>query len=312
MSHWTPANMPKLTDKIAVVTGANSGLGFQTTLELARQGASVILACRDQAKTQAAIQQIKQIVPSAKLEFMALDLADLNSVAAFAAAFKANHSRLDMLFNNAGVMALPEVRTRQGFEMQIGTNHLGHFALVGQLLDLLLATPWARIINTASLAHTFAARGLDFDDLNWERKPYKKWDAYGASKLANLLFTYELQRRLSKSGAGLIAVAAHPGYASTNLQLAGPDMEKSFLSRSLMQLGNAVLAQPAERGAFPQLYAGTMADVRGGEYYGPDGFRQLRGYPRKVGSNAASRDEKAAAKLWALSEQLTGVRYLSE
>ncbi|HET8708233.1 MAG TPA: SDR family NAD(P)-dependent oxidoreductase, partial [Pseudomonadales bacterium] len=198
MGHWTPANMPNLSDKVAIVTGANSGLGFQTTLELARHGAKVILACRDQGKTQAAMHSIQLQVPNAKLEFMKLDLADLDSVAAFADAFKQKYKQLDFLFNNAGVMALPETRTRQGFEMQFGTNHLGHFALTGHLLPTLLATPGARIINTASLAHDMARRGLSFDDLNWQRRTYHKWGAYGASKLSNLLFTYEMNRRLQK------------------------------------------------------------------------------------------------------------------
>lgn len=311
MSKWTAADMPDLKNKVAIVTGANSGLGYHTALELARKGAHVVLACRGREKTEAAMDQIKATVPSAKLEFMALDLADLDSVAAFAKAFKARHRKLDILCNNAGVMALPLVRTRQGFEMQIGTNHLGHFALTGLLLDVLRATPGARIVNTASLAHTWT-KGMDLDDLNWGRRPYKKWDAYGKTKLANLLFTYELQRRLSKAGASVISVAAHPGYAATNLQTAGPAMEKSAIGRIFMQIGNALLAQPAEMGALPQLYAATAPDVRGSDYYGPDRLGGNRGYPKKVGSNSASRNEETARALWAQSEKLTGVRYLSE
>ncbi len=310
MSNWTAADMPDLKNKVAIVTGANSGLGYHTASELARHGAQVVLACRGREKTEAAMNRIKAAAPGAKLEFMALDLADLDSVAAFAKAFKTRHQKLDILCNNAGVMALPLVRTKQGFEMQIGTNHLGHFALTGLLLDVLKTTPGARIVNTASLAHTWT-RGMDLDDLNWERKPYKKWDAYGKTKLANLLFTYELQRRLSKSGSQVISAAAHPGYAATNLQTAGPEMEKSALGRIFMQIGNALLAQPAEMGALPQLYAASAADVRGGEYYGPNRLFGNRGYPAKVGSNAASRNEDTARALWTLSEKLTGVRYLS-
>ena len=310
MSNWTAADMPDLKNKLAIVTGANSGLGYHTTCELARNGAQVILACRGREKTEAAMKEIKAAVPGAKLEFMALDLADLDSIAAFAKAFKAQHKKLDILCNNAGVMALPFVRTKQGFEMQIGTNHLGHFALVGQLLDVLQATSGARVVSTASMAHTWT-KGMDLGDLNWERKSYKKWDAYGKSKLANLLFTYELQRRLSKAGANLIGVAAHPGYAATNLQSAGPTMEKSAIGQFFMKIGNALLAQPAEMGALPQLYAATMPDVRGGEYYGPNQMGGNRGYPTKVGSNKASRNEEVAHDLWALSEKLTGVRYLS-
>ena len=311
MSKWTPAAMPDLKGKTAVVTGANSGLGYYTALELARHGAQVVLACRSREKTETALRELAAAAPGAKLEFMALDLSDLDSVAAFAKAFKAGHQRLDILHNNAGVMALPLLRTRQGFEMQIGTNHLGHFALTGSLLDVLRATPRARVVSTASLAHRWT-RDMDLDDLNWERKPYKKWDAYGKTKLANLLFTYELQRRLGKAGAGVISVAAHPGYAATNLQAAGPVMEKSTVGRIFMEIGNALLAQPAEMGAFPQLYASTMADVQGGDYYGPDGMGQNRGYPKKVGSNRASRNEATARDLWTLSEKLTGIRFLSE
>lgn len=310
MSKWTAAEMPDLSKKLAVVTGANSGLGYHTAVELARHGATVVLACRGREKTEAAMQQIKAAVPGAKLEFMALDLADLDSIAAFAKSLKARQKKLDLLFNNAGVMALPLRRTQQGFEMQIGTNHLGHFALTGSLLDLLNATPGARIVSTASMAHTWT-RGMDLDDLNWERKPYKKWDAYGKSKLANLLFTYELQRRLSKAGSAVLSVAAHPGYAATNLQTAGPEMEKSGFGRALMSVGNAIFAQPAEMGALPQLYAATTPEVHGGEYFGPDGMGGSRGYPKKVGSSRASRDEQTAGALWALSEQLTGVRFLS-
>jgi NAD(P)-dependent dehydrogenase (short-subunit alcohol dehydrogenase family) len=311
MSHWTTADMPDLKNKLAVVTGANSGLGFHTAFELARNGAQVVLACRGREKAESAMNAIKAAVSGAQLEFMALDLADLDSIAAFAKAFKARHQKLDILHNNAGVMALPLMRTQQGFEMQIGTNHLGHFALTGLLLDVLLAASAARVVGTASLAHNWT-RSMDFDDLNWERKRYKKWDAYGKSKLANLLFTYELQRRLSKAGARAISVAAHPGYAATNLQTAGPTLEKSALGWVFMRIGNALLAQSAEMGALPQIYAASMPDVRGGDYYGPDRMGGNRGYPKKVGSNQASRDEDSARRLWALSEKLTGVRYLSE
>lgn len=311
MSHWTTADMPDLKNKLAVVTGANSGLGFHTALELARNGAQVVLACRGREKAESAMNAIKAAVPGAQLEFMALDLADLDSIAAFAKTFKARHQKLDILHNNAGVMALPLVRTKQGFEMQIGTNHLGHFALTGLLLDVLLAASAGRVISTSSLAHNWT-RSMDFGDLNWERKRYKKWDAYAKSKLANLLFAYELQRRLSKAGARAISVAAHPGYAATNLQATGPTMEKSALGQMFMRIGNALLAQSAEMGALPQLYAASMPDVRGGDYYGPDRMGGNRGYPKKVGSNQASRDEDSARRLWELSEKLTGVRYLSE
>ncbi|NGY03809.1 oxidoreductase [Solimonas terrae] len=310
MGKWTAADMPDLGGKVAVVTGANSGLGYYTARDLAAHGAHVVLACRGREKTEAAMQALKAEVPDAHLEFMLLDLADLDSVAAFASAFKARHPKLDILHNNAGVMALPQMRTKQGFDMQIGTNHLGHFALTGQLLDVLLAAPRGRVVSTASMAHTWT-RGMDLDDLNWERKPYRKWDAYGKSKLANLLFAYELQRRLDQRGASLISVVAHPGYAATNLQGAGAKIENSVIGGAIMKIGNALFGQPAAMGALPQLYAATMPDVRGGEYFGPDRLGGSRGYPTRTRSNAASRDEAVAARLWALSEQLTGVRFLS-
>lgn len=310
MSKWTAADMPGLSGKIAIVTGANSGLGYYTARDLAARGAHVVLACRGRDKTEAAIQALKAEVPNARVEFMMLDLADLDSVTSFARAFKVRYPKLDILHNNAGVMALPQMRTKQGFEMQIGTNHLGHFALTGQLLEPLLATPGARVVSTASMAHVWT-RGMDLDDLSWERKPYKKWDAYAKSKLANLLFAYELQRRLERAGAGMISVVAHPGYAATNLQGAGAKIEKSVLGGLVMKLGNALLGQPAAMGALPQLYAATMPDVRGGEYYGPDRMGGSRGYPTKALSNRASRDEAVAGQLWTLSESLTGVRILS-
>ena len=310
MARWTAAQIPDLKGKVAVVTGANSGLGYHTALELGRHGAQVLLACRSRDKTEAAIAAMRRAAPGAQLEYVGLDLADLDSVRACAAELKQRFRQLDLLMNNAGVMALPLTRTRQGFEMQIGTNHFGHFALTGLLFERLDATPGARVVNTASLAHRWT-RALDFDDVQWERKPYRKWDAYGKTKLANLLFTYEMNRRLAKAGSGLLVAAAHPGYSATNLQFAGPVMEQSALGTFFMKVGNALFAQPADMGALPQLYAATAPDVRGGEYYGPDGIGQNRGYPKRVGSNAASRDEAAAKQLWALSEKLTGVTFLS-
>jgi NAD(P)-dependent dehydrogenase (short-subunit alcohol dehydrogenase family) len=309
MSQWTPADMPAQAGKVAVVTGANSGLGYYTALELARKGAEVVLACRSREKTEPALNDIRKAVPDAKLEFMPLDLADLASVRGFAQAFAAKHPKLDLLVNNAGVMALPLRRTQDGFEMQIGTNHLGHFALTCLLLERLRAAPGARVVNVASLAHNWAP-GLDLDDLNYERSRYHKWIAYGRSKLANLLFTFELQRRLGRAGVNVMAVAAHPGYSATNLGFAGPAMEKSLLGKLAMDIGNNLFAQPADRGALPQLYAATMPDVQGGDYIGPDGWRQLKGYPKKVGCRKLARDPELAGKLWVLSQQLTGVKYL--
>ena len=305
---WTTADVPDLTGKVAIVTGANSGLGYHTTLALAQHGAHVVLACRAREKTEKAMADVRQAAPSARLEFMALDLSDLASIRSFAKDFLARHPRLDILCNNAGVMALPLARTKDGFEMQIGTNHLGHFALTGLLLERLKSTPGSRVVNVASLAHRWT-RGLNLDDLNFETSRYLKWDAYGKTKFANLVFTYELDRRLKAAGANVTVVAAHPGYSATNLGVAGPAMEKSALGKLMMDLGNALFAQRADQGALPQIYAATMPDVRGGDYWGPDGFRQLRGGPKKVGSRRETRDPQTAARLWELSEKLTGVRY---
>lgn len=308
MTHWTASDIPSQAGKLAVVTGANSGLGYYTTLELARKGAQVIMACRSQEKTEPAVNDIRKEVPDAKLEFMSLDLADLKSIRGFVQAFTTKHQTLDLLINNAGVMALPFRKTADGFEMQIGTNHLGHFALTGLLLNTLKATPGARVVNVASMAHNWTP-GMDLNDLNWERKKYKKWDAYGKSKLANLLFTFELDRRLKRAGSQVMSVAAHPGYSATNLGVAGPTMEKSLIGKLMMDIGN-LYAQPADRGALPQLYAATMPDMQGSDYVGPDGFKQMKGYPKKVGCRRIARDQELAAKLWVLSQQLTGVKYL--
>lgn len=307
-SKWTAGQMPALAGKTAIVTGASSGLGLETSVALCAAGARVVMACRNPAKAQTALDEVRSRVPQAQASLMTLDLADLASVRAFAEAFKARHETLDLLINNAGVMAVPMQRTADGFEMQIGTNHLGHFALTGLLLDRLRATPGARVVNVASLAHRWT-RGLDIEDLNFERRRYNKWDAYGKSKLANLLFTFELQRRLKKAGADVIAVAAHPGYSATNLQFVGPQMEGSALGRIVMKLGNALLGQPAAMGALPSLYAASAADVVGGDYFGPDGFHQIAGHPRRVGCREAARDAASAAALWRKSEQLTGVSY---
>jgi NAD(P)-dependent dehydrogenase (short-subunit alcohol dehydrogenase family) len=310
-THWTTADMPPLAGKLALVTGANSGLGLDTTIGLASHGARVVMACRDAEKARVAAGTVRAKVPAAAIDVMTLDLADLDSIHRFAQAFFTQFPRLDILVNNAGVMALPLRRTRQGFEMQIGTNHLGHFALTGLLLDRLRAAPQARVVSLASQAHRITA-GMDLDDLNWEHKPYKKWDAYGKSKLANLLFTFELGRRLRARATNVIAVAAHPGFAATNLQTAGPDMEGSKFGRRFMEIGNVIFAQPAHMGALPSLYACSAADIANGDYIGPDGFQQMRGHPRKVDCSKAAKNPQTAATLWTLSEQLTEVSYLSQ
>jgi NAD(P)-dependent dehydrogenase (short-subunit alcohol dehydrogenase family) len=298
--------MPDLSGKTIVVTGGNSGIGYEAAKQFARKRAHVVLACRDIGKARAAVAAITAEDPTASLAVMPLDLASLASVRSFTAAFLSQHGTLHVLCNNAGVMALPNRKTADGFEIQFGTNHLGHFALTGLLIERLLATPGARVVTVSSGAHRFGA--MRFDDLQWERG-YRKWAAYGQSKLANLLFTYDLQRKLAAAGARLISVACHPGYAATNLQLVGPRMQGSSLLESLAQLGNRFVAQSAALGALPTLYAATAPDVRGGDYIGPHGLAQNWGYPKKVQSNRRSHDTAAATRLWEISEQLTGVCY---
>ena len=305
---WTAGDMPDLTGVRAVVTGANSGLGFHTTLELARHGAGVVLGVRDEARGADALEQVLRQVPLARLEVRRLDLADLASVRAFADATK--QEPLGLLVNNAGVMAIPHRLTADGFEMQFGTNHLGHFALTGLLLPALLAGSLregpARVVTLSSMVHR---RGrLDREDLMGERG-YSPWRAYGQSKLANLLFMRELQRRADAAGVPLLSVGAHPGYAATNLQLAGPRMQGSRLREGVSRLLNAVMAQPAAHGAWPTLRAATDAEARGGDYFGPGGFAQQHGPAVRVGMSAQARDDADASWLWERSVELTGVPF---
>jgi NAD(P)-dependent dehydrogenase (short-subunit alcohol dehydrogenase family) len=287
---WTADDLPDLTGRHYVVTGANSGLGFETARALARRGGSVVLACRDTGKAGTALDRIKSESPGAVVEARELDLASLDSVRAFAGAWPAGRP-IHALVNNAGVMAL---------------HHLGHFALTGRLLPRLLATPGARIVNVSSTMHKIGR--MRWDDLQ-RRERYGKWQAYGQSKLANLLFTYELQRRLEAAKQDAIAVAAHPGYAATNLQTAGPRMEGSTLMERVSLLGNRLFSQSAELGALPSLFAAAAPGVRGGEYFGPDRMFETWGHPTRVRSNARSHDRADQARLWQVSEQLTGVSF---
>jgi len=303
---WIEQHIPSQAGKTALITGANSGLGFEAAKILAGKGAAVTLAVRDTAKGEVAAAAIRAAVPGAELAVAAFDLASLASTRSFADAFARTHGRLDMLINNAGVMAIPRRATADGFEMQFGTNHLGHSALTGLLLPLLLTTPTARIVTVSSGAHILGK--INFDDLQSERS-YSKWGAYGQSKLANLLFAYELQRKLTAAGSQAISVAAHPGYAATNLQSVGPEMEGSRIGKRTMSTANRVLAQSAAMGALPEVYAATSPNVRDGDYIGPDGFLGQKGFPKKVKSNARSHDQAVAARLWAVSEELTGVGY---
>ncbi|WP_433599907.1 oxidoreductase [Nocardia sp. CA-135953] len=288
MSHWDTSNIPDQSGRTIIVTGANSGLGAATVRALAGAGAQVVLACRNLAKGEKVAREI-----GARAEVRELDLADLASVRAFADAV----DRSDVLINNAGVMAVPLRRTADGFEMQIGTNHLGHFALTGLLLEKISD----RVVTVSSGAHR--AGKIDLDDLNWERRKYQRWSAYGQAKLANLMFAYELQRRLTAAGSSKISVAAHPGYAATELQ-----SHTESIQDRVMALGNRLLAQSAEMGALSEIFAATE-QVESGAFYGPDGWGGLRGYPGLSGSTAASKDEQVARGLWELSEKLTGVTY---
>lgn len=304
--HWTADDIPPLDGKRILITGANSGLGFESAKALAKRGAYVILACRTLAKAHGAADAIRSELPDAKVEPDALDLSDLGSVRSFARELTTRHTQLDVLLNNAGVMATPYTRTSDGFELQFGTNHLGHFALTGLLFELLAKTPGARVVSVSSFAHHIGK--LRFSDPAWERR-YAKWPAYGMSKLANLLFTYELARRVAVAGIGVCAAAAHPGYSSTNLQIRGAEMAGAKLAQWTLKGATLLLAQTASMGALPQLYAATADDVRGGDFIGPDGFYELHGHPKKVRSSARSHDAADMQRLWELSERLTGVHF---
>jgi len=295
MAKWTANDIPDLGGKTAVVTGANSGLGYETAIALARHGAHVVLACRDERRGTEAIERLRQEAPQASVELSLLDLADLTSVRKFADAYAGERDHLDILVNNARVMALPERRTTaDGFEMQFGTNHLGHYALTGLLLPQLQARPGARVVSVTSFGHKVGR--MNFDDLQWERS-YRKWLAYGRSKLANLLFIFELDRRARAGGSSIVATVAHPGYANTNLQ-AGTSFQWSNF-----------MAQSAADGALPTLYGATAPDAQGGEFFGPSGFLQQHGAPERVKAAKKAYDTDSARRLWEVSEQLTGVTY---
>ncbi|MER5478146.1 oxidoreductase [Streptomyces sp. NPDC002734] len=302
-TRWTASQIPDQSGRVAVVTGANGGLGLVTALELARHGAEVVLACRDVAKGREAATGIEAAVPSARVDVARLDLADLASVRAFADSLP--HERLDLLVNNAGVMALPHRTTVDGFEMQFGVNHLGHFALTGLLLPRLLATPGARVVTVSSFAH--ALSNLDIHDLNSERQ-YRRWVAYGRSKTANLLFTHELARRLAAAGSDVVAASAHPGYSATNLTAAGPAMEGRHTLGRVLRLADRAVAQTAEAGALPTLYAATAPDVRPDSFTGPS-FLMWRGAPAPSWRAPWTLDDRASTRLWTESERLTAVPY---
>lgn len=307
---WRASRIGDLSGLKAIVTGANSGIGLEATRELLRHGAEVILACRTPSKAEAALSGLKQELPNCSAEIRALDLASLASVERFAGEVE---GPLDLLINNAGVMAIPRRETEDGFEMQIGTNHLGHFALTGRLMPRILEAARAgkrpRVVTVSSQAHRIGI--LRLDDLQRQRS-YDKWAAYGQSKLANLLFMHELGRRFEQNSVSALSVACHPGYASTNLQAVGPEMEGATFFKRLTDVGNALFAQSAAAGALPTLYAACGDDIQNRDYVGPRGPGEFWGKPSKTRGNAESRDPESMRGLWELSERLTGVRYSFE
>jgi NAD(P)-dependent dehydrogenase (short-subunit alcohol dehydrogenase family) len=297
MSNWTNDNIPDQTGKIAIVTGANSGIGFETAKALAEKRATVIMACRNPDKAQAAMAEIKKSVPEAKLEFIPLDLSDLASIKAFARTFQEDHDRLDMLINNAGIMMPPYSKTKDGFEVQFGANHLGHFALTGLLMPTLRKTKGARVVNVSSVAHRMGTGTINFEDLHAE-KGYNPMRSYAQSKLANLLFTRQLNSYFQTENITALSTSAHPGWTATNLQAHSP------LSRIL----NPLFSQTPPVGALPTLYAATT-DREANDYAGPGGWQEMRGYPKLVDMSHSARDNALATRLWDVSEKLTGVNY---
>ena len=304
MNDWKLENMPDLSGKIIVVTGGNSGLGFEAVKAFASKNAQVIMACRSVDKGEKAKEHILAQNPNGSITIMPLDLTNLSSIHNFVALFKKQFKQLDVLLNNAGIMMVPYGLTKDGFELQIGTNHLGHFALTGLLLDVLKSTPTSRVVNVSSMAHKSGK--MDFDNLLFENgKDYSPMKAYGRSKLSNLLFTYELQRFFEKNKIGCAAIAAHPGVSDTNLFVHAAPKWAMNLLRPLFLL----MIQPASMGVLPEIRAAVDLNAKGGEYYGPKGKREVKGYPIIVQSNAASHDKESARKLWELSVKLTGVSF---
>ena len=290
---WTEENIPDLKGKIAIVTGSSSGIGFETAKQLANKNATVIIAVRNLKKGKDALDKILAQNKNADLRIMEIDLSDLESIKKFATKFKSEFNKLYFLINNAGVMIPPYSKTRDGFELQFGTNHLGHFALTGLLIDIIKNTPGSRIVNVSSSAHRYG--NINFDDLTWEKRKYKAWRAYGDSKIANLYFTYHLAEKLKESGVKV--TAAHPGWTATDLQR----------HSGLFEFLNPFFAMKQDQGALPTLRAATDEKANSGDFFGPDGWKEWRGYPIKVESNKLSYDRNIASKLWDVSQELTGV-----
>ena len=299
---WTAADIPDQSGRVAVVTGANTGLGYWTAEMLADKGAHVVLAVRNLDKGKDAVDRITAKSPKADVALQQLDLTSLDEIRKTAEELKAAHERIDLLINNAGVMYTDKATTKDGFELQFGTNHLGHFAFTGLLLDRLLPVQGSRVVTVSSVGHRIIAK-IHFDDLQWERS-YNRVAAYGQAKLANLMFTYELQRRLAAKGAPTVALAAHPGGSDTELTRNIPRLLKP-----VVDVVWSTFSQSAEMGALPTVRAATDPSAQGGQYYGPDGLGEQRGYPKVVKSSKQSHDEAIQRRLWAVSEELTGVTY---
>ncbi len=294
--NWNTDNIPDQNGKIAIVTGSSSGIGYETARVLANKNAKVIIAVRNLEKGEKAKSKIINQNSNAEIEVMNLDLADLNSVKSFSDSFKQKYSQLDLLINNAGVMIPPYSKTNDGFELQMGTNHFGHFALTLQLIDLIKNTPNSRIVNVASNAHKYGK--INFNDLNWEKRKYKPMRSYGDSKIANLYFTSELAKKLNNNENNIIVTAAHPGWTATDLQRYS----------KLFEFMNGLFAMKSEQGALPTLRAAIDNNVKNGDYYGPDGWQGWRGYPVKVDPNKLAKEKTIAERLWKVSEDLTGIK----
>ena len=300
---WTERNVPDQSGRLAIITGSNTGLGFDNARALAARGAKVVLAVRDTAKGEAAAARIRELTPGAQVTVQKLDLGSLASVKEAAAEMAGAYPRIDLLINNAGVMYPPKSTTTDGFELQFGTNHLGHFALTGLLLKNLLGVEGSRVVVVASIAHKIKAM-IDFNDLQWEKRSYDRVASYGQSKLANLMFAYDLQRKLAAAKAKTIAVAAHPGVAATELSRHVPGYQLPGVAWLFGRILNT-----SEQGALATLRAATDPSVQGGQYWGPDGFREMRGYPELATSSTQSHDIAIQDRLWTVSEELTGVTY---
>jgi len=296
--HWKHEDIEDQTGRVAIVTGGNSGIGYETAKALATKGATVIVASRNEGRGQAAVSSLRTESPEANVDLMLLDLASQGSVQEFATEFNARYSSLDLLINNAGVMMPPaRQETQDGFELQVGTNHLGHFALTLLLLDRLVATEGSRVVTVASSAQNFGK--FDIDDLQWTERPFHRMGSYGASKIANMLFTLELQRRFDEAGVSTIATSAHPGFTATNLQRTSP----------FFRLLGSLIAMKPPQGSLPTLYAAVAGEAEAGGYYGPHGMGSARGYPVPNSPAEASRDRQMAARLWTASEELVGLTW---